>query len=388
MSKGSLCALALLLCAGCSNSSAESPPDMAKSAVAAPTEEAAEETPKPPAPVAIPSTPHPGGACGDADLSLPASMVVGTVNGESIAAGDFGDDAKGAELDARRSYCNELDRIRESALQRAIDDKLLAAAAKTAGVDVDKYLQDTIATTVEEPPASEVEAFYDANKKPDAPPFAAVADQVKASIMRERSQAAYEKHIRELETKAEVARSLPDVRPAALPVDIPEHTATFGTDEAAVEIVEFSDFECPYCARAAEAVRSLEKTYGDKVKFAYRHFPLSFHPNAKSAALYAQCAKAQGKFWKMHDAIFAAEGLSAEALRTAAKSAKVDVGKLDECLASTEVQAEVTADLKKATELGVGGTPTFFINGRLFNGSPTADGLSQAIESELARAQG
>lgn len=362
---------------------------MAKSAVAPTEDEKTEEaTPKPAPKVVVPSTPHPGGACGDADLSLPGTMVVGSVNGESISASEFGDDAKGAELEARRAYCNELDRIRESALQRAIDDKLLAAAAKTAGVDVDAYLRDSLTKAIDEPSDSEVEAFYDANKKPDAPPFAAVADQVKASIMRERSQAAYEKHVRDLESKAEVARSLPDVRPAALDVDIPTHTATFGKDGAAVEIVEFSDFECPYCARAAEAVRSLEKTYGDKVKFAYRHFPLSFHPNAKSAALYAQCANSQGKFWKMHDAIFAAEGLSADALRSAATKAKIDLGKLDECLASTDAQSEVSADLAKATELGVGGTPTFFINGRLFNGQPTADGLSQAIESELARANG
>ncbi len=381
-----LCVLALSSSlSACSKSSAEPAHDPAEQtpAVVEPQEEAAPVADATPTP---PTAAGSGGGCSEADLSLPTSMVVGKVNGETISVSDFADEAVDAEQEARREYCNQVDRIRSSALQRAIDDKLLAAAATKAGKDVDQYIQGRLSELAVEPTDEEVATFYEANKKPEAPPLELVADQVKGSMMQDRSRAAFAKLIEELESAAEVERSLPDVRPPALAVDIPPHAATFGPVGAAVEIVEFSDFECPYCASAAEAVKAVKNTYADQVRFAYRNYPLSFHPSAKIAATYAQCAQRQGKFWPMHDEIFGLEALDGESLRKAATDVGLDQGKLDACLDSPEVQDEIAADMRKASEVGVGGTPTFFINGRLFNGAPTAEGLGQAIEDELARA--
>lgn len=350
-------------------------------------EAAAKEEPAAPSEPAVVAKSGDGG-CNDADLSLPVSMVVGKVNGESISVSDFGDDAVDAEQEARREYCNQIDRIRASALQRAIDDKLLAGAAKEAGKSVDEFVQSRLSDLTTEPTDEEIASFYEQNKKADAPPLQLVADQVRNSMMEDRSRAAFSKLIGELEDAAEIERTLPDVRPPALPVDIAAHSATFGSPDAKIEIVEFSDFECPYCARAAIGVAEIKAKYGDQVRFAYRNFPLSFHAHAKVAAEYAQCANRQDKFWAMHDGIFALDAITDESLRSTATDIGLDLAKLDECLASTDLQNELAVDLRKASEVGVGGTPTFFINGRLFNGSPTGAGLGQAIEEELARAKG
>ncbi|MCR9159626.1 MAG: DsbA family protein [bacterium] len=348
----------------------------------------AEADEAPAAQVAAPAARTGVGGCTAADLSMPSSMQVGTVDGAVIRARDLGQDAVEAELEARREYCNQVDRIRAGALQRAIDDALLASAAREAGSDVDAFVQSKLAALTTEPTDDEIAAFYASRKKPDAPALELVAEQVKGSMMQERSREAFATLLGDLERDADIVRSLPDVRPAAQPVTIPDHTATFGKPDATVEIVEFSDFECPYCAKAAAGVTAIKAKYGDQVRFAYRHFPLNFHPHAKPAARYAQCANRQGEFWAMHDGIFALDSIDDAGLRSVASDIGLDMDELQACVQGSEVDTEIAADMREATALGVGGTPTIFINGRLFNGAPTGEGLGRAIEDELARANG
>ena len=116
----------------------------------------------------------------------------------------------------------------------------------------------------------------------------------------------------------------------------------------------------------------------------FRHFPLSFHQNARPAAEYAQCAQEQGKFWPLHDAIFAAQReLSPDKLKELAGQVGLDMDKLTSCLAG--VGQFIEADMKAAAEAGVGGTPSFYINGQNFDGNPTVAGLSEAIDAELGK---
>jgi protein-disulfide isomerase len=338
------------------------------------------------APELPPVTSRASGGCDSANLSLPASEVIAKVAGEPVRVSDLGEDAVRAEADALRTYCGEIDRIRSAALDRAVDMRLVEAAAKAAGSDVDTWLRARIDDEVAPPTDAEAEAYFDQHKTPEAPPFDQVKDQVVDAMMQERSQAAFDAMLGELRAASSVQTMLPDVRPEALAVDVPEHTPTFGPPDAPVEIVEFSDFECPYCARAAEALHEVKDRYGDKVRVAYRHFPLGFHANAMRASTYAQCAQEQGKFWPLHDAIFALPaGLGGEAIDEAAEAAGLDKAALEACLESSRPTQQVQADMLKARELGVEGTPTFFVNGRPYTGRPTADGFAQAIEAELAR---
>src|SRR5690606_17204431 len=129
----------------------------------------------------------------------------------------------------------------------------------------------------------------------------------------------------------------------------------FGPEDAKVTIVEFSDFECPYCARAVPAISEIKAKYGDKVRVAFRHFPLSFHKQARPAAEYAQCAAEQDKFWEMHDAIFETQAQlgSETALADAAKKAGLDTNALTACLASDRPRQAVDEDLGTGQKVGV-----------------------------------
>lgn len=161
-----------------------------------------------------------------------------------------------------------------------------------------------------------------------------------------------------------------------------------GGKDAKVEIVEFSDFECPYCAQATKTVRALHQRYGDRIKIAYKHFPLNFHPNAQKAAEAGVCAKMQSneKFWLLHDAMFAnIKNLSIGALKDKAKTIGLDYEKFSSCLTSGKYAAKVRSDMAEGMKVGVSSTPVFFVNGRMIKGAQSLDVFVEKIEEELER---
>jgi protein-disulfide isomerase len=158
-----------------------------------------------------------------------------------------------------------------------------------------------------------------------------------------------------------------------------------GPEDASITIVEFSDFQCPYCSRLAESMHQLQEAYPEQVRIQFRHFPLSFHTNAQVAAEAAVCAQEQGRFWEMHDAMFANQAsLARENLLEIARAADVDVDALMACLDAGEVVARVEADQAAGTALGVTGTPKFFVNGVSFAGALPYEQLVTIVEAALA----
>lgn len=164
-----------------------------------------------------------------------------------------------------------------------------------------------------------------------------------------------------------------------------------GNDQAKVVIIEFSDFQCPYCARATATVKQIEKTYGDKIKFVYRDFPLSFHKNALKAAQAAECADDQGKFWEYHDLLFEkqAEWRESEEVNKIFKKYGKDLNlnskEFDKCLDSEKYKDEVLKDQKDGQAAGVEGTPAFFVNGRLISGAQPFSVFQKVIDEELKK---
>ncbi|TQV75260.1 hypothetical protein FLL45_10010 [Aliikangiella marina] len=159
-----------------------------------------------------------------------------------------------------------------------------------------------------------------------------------------------------------------------------------GGKDAKVEIVEFSDFECPYCAKATDVIRSLNQRYGDRIKIAYKHFPLNFHPNAQKAAEAGVCAKMQSNemFWKLHDEMFAnIKNLSVGALKDKAKKIGLDYEQFNTCLSSGKYAAKVQSDIAEGMRVGVSSTPVFFVNGRMIKGAQPIEVFIEKIEEEL-----
>ena len=160
-----------------------------------------------------------------------------------------------------------------------------------------------------------------------------------------------------------------------------------GPEDAAITIVEFSDYECPYCTRwYAEVWPRLQETYPDQVRLVYRDFPLtSIHGNAVSAAEAANCAGEQGAYWEFHEKLFISQdGLGEEAYQNYARELGLDLASFDQCFQERRYQDEVASDLNFAMNLGVRSTPTFFINGIALVGAQPFEIFKEVIDKELA----
>src|SRR5262245_40293992 len=170
-------------------------------------------------------------------------------------------------------------------------------------------------------------------------------------------------------------------------VRVPPEGATKGGANAKVTIVEFSDFQCPFCSRVVPTLHQIEKEYGDKVRVVFRHNPLPFHGDAPLAAEAAVAAQAQGKFWEMHDKLFAnQQNIKRADLEKYAGELGLDVGKFKAALDSGAGKAQVEADKKVAAQVGANGTPNFYIDGRNVVGAQPFDEFKKVIDDELARA--
>lgn len=171
--------------------------------------------------------------------------------------------------------------------------------------------------------------------------------------------------------------------PQNLPLAILPGTDT-GTKKVIIE--EFSDFQCPYCAKAVDTIKQIKQAYGDGVEVQFNQFPLSFHANAKKAAEASECARDQGKFWEYHDKLFANQSsLAVENLKQYAVDLGLDAEKFNSCLDSGEKAQKVEDDIAKGTAKGVTGTPAFFINGRLISGAQPFDAFKKIIDEEIGK---
>jgi protein-disulfide isomerase len=170
-------------------------------------------------------------------------------------------------------------------------------------------------------------------------------------------------------------------------VDVPADSPSFGPKNAKVTIVEWSDFECPFCTRVNPTLAKIKETYPKDVRVVFRHQPLPFHPNAKLAGEASMAAHEQGKFWEYHDKLFANQkALDRASLEKYAQELKLDMGKFKAALDSGKYRGKVEADSAAGNAVGANGTPTFFINGRQLVGAQPFESFKAAIDEELARA--
>jgi protein-disulfide isomerase len=158
-----------------------------------------------------------------------------------------------------------------------------------------------------------------------------------------------------------------------------------GPADAKVTIVEFSDFQCPFCNRVEPTLAKIRATYPKDVRVVFKNLPLRIHPDAPAAHAAAEAARRQGKFWEMHDKIFGNQrDLSPATLRGYAQQLGLDMARYDRDVASQSVKDRIAADAKQADKLGVSGTPAFFINGKYFSGAQPFESFQKVIDQALA----
>src|SRR6266851_5077012 len=325
-----------------------------------------------------------------------AAVIFALTSGFAGSARAASADTVVATIGSRRITQDEVDRkvlqsvsptqlydLRKNALDTMINDYLLQQAATRAHLTPDAYLKSQIHS--KKIAEADAKKFYNENKDR----FGKTSfDQVKIRLMvalqqREDSQQT-EQVIANLRTGQNVKIALEAPRVAVASTGHP----SLGAKDAPVTMVEFGDFQCPFCRASENSVKEVRAKYGNKLRIVYMDFPLGIHEHAMDAANAARCAGEQDKFWQYHDAIFADQSKLAPAdLKASAAKLGLNAKKFDACLEKAKYQPQIQQDMAEATKLGVTGTPTFFINGREITGAQPAQKFEDVIDDEIAKAE-
>jgi len=275
--------------------------------------------------------------------------------------------------------------VKSKALDSLVNQRLLEAEAKRKGITAETLLEQEVDAKVPEPTEAELRALYIVQKEQLNRSYDELKPQLQHLLKRSKVQEArqdYYKHLREQSTVSVLLRK-PKVEVAY------DAARLRGNPKAPVTIVEFSDFQCPYCRAVQPTLKRLLAKYEGRVSLAYRDLPLrDIHPEAQIAAEGSRCAGEQGKFWEFHDLLFAEQAkLHREGLLEQARNLKLDEKKFDACLASGKYRAQIEQDRQFGLRAGVNGTPGFFINGNPLSGNMPQESFEKIIEAELGAAK-
>jgi protein-disulfide isomerase len=270
---------------------------------------------------------------------------------------------------------------RKQALDQLVVKKLIEQKAKAEGIAPEALYKREVTDKVKGPSDAEMKAFYDEqSKRQPLPPYDQVKEQISQYMSRNGQAEAQRAFVDRLKKELNVQTTLKPPR-----VQVAAEGPSKGPATAPVTIVEFSDFQCPYCSKAEETVDKVMKSYDGKVRLVYRDYPLPFHPQAEKAAEAAHCAGDQGKYWEMHHKLFANQkALEPPALKGYAKDLNLDQPKFDKCLDAGEKAKLVEANKKAGEQVGVSGTPAFFVNGVMLSGAQPYEEFKSVIDQELA----
>lgn len=302
------------------------------------------------------------------------STVVADVGGVKVTLGELEQQESAKLLSAHYQYFQ----AQSKALEDLIDKKLLEQKAKSENLTVDQLVDRDIKSQVKDPTEDQMKVYYEGLETDQ--PYEAVRDKILEKIRQLRAEKARAAYVKALRAQTTVTIAL---APPRANVDVAD-AQVLGPKSAQVTLVEFADYECPYCQKVAADVRKLKADYGDKIAFTYKDFPLPMHARAEKAAEAARCASKQSKFWEFHDELFHSKELDVDQLKAQARALKLDPEQFDKCLDSGEQAAAVERDRKEGMRLGITGTPSFFVNGHYLSGALDYAALRQVVEQQLA----
>jgi len=327
-------------------------------------------------------------ACSESATAKPAdakaaggNQVLALVDGKPVTEADVRTSAAAQFSQLEKEYQTNVHNLLESQLDQAIQDRLLDAEAAARKVSKEQILTDLKPPVVTD---AEVDAFYEQNKAQIPRPKAEIAPQIKQYLEQRGQAEVRQKFYEGLEAKYKVEKKLEPMR-----IEVAATGPAHGPANAPVTIVEFSDFQCPYCSRLIPTLEQVKQKYGDKIRIVFRQYPLPMHPNAQKAAEASLCANEQGKFWEMHDAMFKnQQELAVDNLKSKAAALGLKAEEFNTCLDSGKFAAQIQSDVKDGSAVGVSGTPAMFINGRFVNGAVPIEQISSIIDDELRRKGG
>jgi protein-disulfide isomerase len=302
-----------------------------------------------------------------------ASQVVARVSGTDLTLVDLQQKEGGKLLQAEyQYYLNE-----RKALEDLIDTRLLADEARKRNISLDQLLDTEVYKGVKDPTEDQLEVYYEGLDTQQ--PYQAVREDVLQHIRELRRTKARAAFVENLRNEAKINILL---MPPSANVEIAKAYSS-GSLNAPVVLVEFADYECPYCQKVNPKIQQLKKEYGDNLTVIYKDFPLPMHHGSEKAAEASRCAGEQGKFWEYHDVLFYSRLIDVDALKEHARVLNLDGDRFDTCLDSGKQASAVKQDLDEAKSLGLTGTPSFFVNGHFFSGVVDYAALKDIVNQQL-----
>jgi protein-disulfide isomerase len=323
-------------------------------------------------------------ACSTREGASPAAspgggQVVAEIGGKPVTMSELDTWIKEDlyKRETEKKSASEVFDLRSEALDRMLAERVVTTEAKRRGVTI----EDLMKQESEKAPAvtdQEVSAFYDENKaRVGNQTLEQLAPRIRSHLEHQKKQEAWTQYLDSLREQAKVVVHLEQPR-----VKVAADGPARGPQGAPVTIVEFSDFECPFCRRAEGTVKQVLDRYHDQVRFVYRHFPLEMHPRARPAAEAAACADEQGRFWDYHEKLFAG-GLEDADLQRYATELGLDTSAFQQCVSQHKTKDIVSSDFEAGKAAGVSGTPAFFVNGIMITGARPVDSFTKVIDKEL-----
>ncbi len=306
------------------------------------------------------------------------SKVLAKINGQPITDAEITERVK----DRLAKVETQIYEIKKTGLDDMIEERLLESEAASKKMSVDNLLEKEVDKKVEEPTESEIDGFYSIYKKRlKNKPLSEVKDQLIKQIKDNKKASLYSKYIAQLKKGAKVEVFMTRPRAQVSVDDDPSQ----GNPKGPITIIEFSDFQCPFCKKTRPTIQQILDTYKGKINYVFRDFPLSFHKQARKAAEAANCANEQDKYWEYNSKLWENQGdLEPEKLKEYAKALGLNEKKFTTCLDSGKYAEEIDKDIADGSKAGVSGTPAYFINGIFVSGAQPFDKFQEIIDEELA----
>lgn len=336
-------------------------------------------------PAAAPG-PSAAAAAATSQTGMTDDAVIASFDGGKVTYGELKEAIGSRLIQMEVEYLTQRYQAESGAAEQLLVEKLVEAEAAKRGTTPEELMKVEVEQKTEPVTDAEVQQMYAAMQRQlRGRPLEEVRDGVAAQALQRKQAERFGAWLEELKTTAKASVNVPFPDMPRFDVSIDDDPMR-GAKDAPVTIVQFAEFQCPYCGKANATVNQILEDYDGKVRMVYRDFPLSFHDRAIPAAIAANCAGEQGKYWEIHDLMMQDQrSLSDADLLAHANTLQLDVDKWQTCRQDPAQAAEVNADFEAGQALGVTGTPAFFVNGIMLSGALPYDMFAQIIDKELEK---
>ncbi len=304
------------------------------------------------------------------------SEIVAEIGGKKITRAEFEQKESANLLTARyKLYLTE-----RQTLDEFVDDELLKQEAEREHITVDELLNRHVKSAIVEPTEDQLRVYYEGMQTDQ--PYEAVRSDILGTLRQIRTTNARKAYLKTLRQQDSATIMLAPPRANVELGDAPVR----GPRNAPVTIIEFADYQCPYCQKVHPELKQLQQEFPGKVAIAFKDFPLSIHDHAAKAAEASRCAREQGKYWEYHDMLFEGKGLDKDQLQQYARNLNLDTTSFESCLNSGKEAAGIEKDMAEGKLLGIVQTPGFTINGHFLLGAVPYSTLHDLVQQQLAAA--